>query len=111
MEYKGVHEVAFDTIAKCNIDVKSKLYNDIVLTGGTTLMNGFQERLKKELKELVPSSMKLKVESTERSHDAVWLGGSIFASLSTFKQNWITKDDYTDDGIFFKKSWEKNLYN
>lgn len=46
---------------KCDIDVRRDLYNNIVMSGGTTLFPGLPERLSKEMTELAPSSMKIKV--------------------------------------------------
>ncbi len=37
------------------------LYNNVVLSGGTTMFNGIAERLNKELLELAPTSVKVRV--------------------------------------------------
>jgi len=42
--------------------------------------------------------MKVKVVApTERKY-SVWIGGSILASLSTFQQMWVTKEEYSEFG-------------
>jgi actin beta/gamma 1 len=46
---------------KCDIDVRKDLYGNIVMSGGTTMYEGIPERLSKEVVNLAPSTMKIKV--------------------------------------------------
>lgn len=62
---------------KCDIDVRKDLYNNIVMSGGTTLFPGIPERLTKEMTNLAPSSMKIKVIAPPERKFSVWIGGSI----------------------------------
>ena len=97
---RKIEEICNDSIQKCDIDIRKKLYNTIVLAGGTSMFNGLQERLIKEIKALAPESMKEEVKviaSPDRKY-ATWIGGSIFSSLSEFKSCWITKDEYEEYG-------------
>ncbi len=71
--------------------------HNVVLSGGTTMFDGIAERLTKELTNMAPASMKIKVAPPERKY-SVWIGGSILASLSTFQQMWISKEEYEDSG-------------
>jgi actin-related protein len=74
------------------------MFANIVLSGGTTECPGFGDRLFKELSVLAPRTMRIKITSpTDRRHSA-WVGGSILASLSTFKQGWISKEMYEESG-------------
>lgn len=45
---------------------------------------GIPERLSKELTNLSPSSIKIKVVAPKERKFSVWIGGSVFSSLSTF---------------------------
>jgi actin, other eukaryote len=54
-----------NTIQKCDIDIRRDLYNNIVLSGGTTMFQGFSERLKLSLSQQVPTSIKVKVVDPE----------------------------------------------
>lgn len=78
----------------CDIDVRKDLYSNVVLSGGTTMFNGISERLSKELINLAPSSMKIKVVAPPERKYSVWIGGSILSSLSTFQTMWITNAEY-----------------
>ena len=97
-EASGVHDCTFQTIMKCDVDIRKDLYANIVLSGGTTMFTGIAERMTKELTALAPSTMKIKVVAPPERKYSVWIGGSILASLSTFQQMWISKAEYDDSG-------------
>lgn len=97
-EAHGIHDTMFNSIKKCDVDIRKELYNNIVLTGGSTLFSGMAERLQKEITKLAPSTMKIKVIAPPERKYSVWLGGSILASLSTFQTMWITRKDYDEVG-------------
>lgn len=95
-EAKGIHELLHDTIQKCDIDLRKELYNNIVLSGGTTMYDGINERLTKELDVLSASKVRV-ITPPERKY-SVWIGGSILASLNTFNKNWFTRSHYDEFG-------------
>jgi actin beta/gamma 1 len=97
-EAVGVHETMFQTIMKCDVDIRKDLYANIVMSGGTTMYEGLAERLTKEITALAPSTMKVKVVAPPERKYSVWIGGSILASLSTFQQMWISKQEYDESG-------------
>lgn len=59
---------------------------------------GVADRMQKEIVALAPSSMKVKVVAPAERKYSVWIGGSILASLSTFQQMWVTKQEYDESG-------------
>ena len=97
-EASGIHDCTFQTIMKCDIDIRKDLYANIVMSGGTTMFPGIAERMTKELTALAPSTMKIKVVAPPERKYSVWIGGSILASLSTFQQMWISKAEYDESG-------------
>ena len=94
-------------------------YNNIVMSGGTTMFPGLPERLSKEVTALAPTSMKIKVIAPPERKFSVWIGGSILSSLSTFQAMWITRAEYDESGativhrkcfwIIFNKLYNKYL--
>ena len=87
-------------IKKCNEFAQKQLYSNIILSGGNTMFEGFQERLTKEIKALAPYIYKEDVNviaNTDRKL-AVWKGGRILANLSDFEEKWITKTEYEESG-------------
>jgi len=98
MEAMGVDQLVLSTISKCDIDLRRDLYNNVVLSGGSTMFNGFADRLNHSLVEQTPTSIKIKVVDPKERKYSVWIGGSILGSLDTFKDMWITKEDYEEAG-------------
>ena len=97
-EASGVHDCTFQTIMKCDVDIRKDLYANVVLSGGTTMFPGIAERMTKEITALAPSTMKIKVVAPPERKYSVWIGGSILSSLSTFQQMWISKAEYDESG-------------
>lgn len=98
LETAGIHETTFNSIIKCDVDVRKELYGNIVLSGGTTMYQGIDQRMQKEIAALAPSSMKIKLIAPAERKYSVWIGGSILASLGTFQQMWIPKQEYDETG-------------
>jgi len=97
-EAAGVHDTTFQTIMKCDVDIRKDLYANVVLSGGTTMFPGIAERMTKELTALAPATMKIKVVAPPERKYSVWIGGSILSSLSTFQAMWISKAEYDESG-------------
>jgi len=97
-EASGVDQTMFQTIMKCDVDIRKDLYANIVMSGGTTMYEGLADRLTKEMVALAPSTMEIKVVAPPERKYSVWIGGSILASLSTFQQMWISKEEYDESG-------------
>ncbi|ORZ36732.1 hypothetical protein BCR44DRAFT_1493001 [Catenaria anguillulae PL171] len=79
-ESAGIHETTYASIMKCDVDIRKDLYSNIEITA------------------LAPSSMKIKIVAPPERKYSVWIGGSILASLSTFQQMWISKQEYDESG-------------
>jgi len=97
-EDDGIHKLTFDSIMKCDVDIRKDLYANIVMSGGTTMFPGIADRLQKEITSLAPPSMQIKIVAPPERKYSVWIGGSILASLSTFEDMWISKTEYDEAG-------------
>lgn len=97
-EIAGVHETTFNSIQKCDIDIRKDLYQNVVLSGGSTMFEGIVERFSHEVQELAPKNARVKINAPEERTFSVWIGGSILSSLCTCRNMWITKDEYEDSG-------------
>ncbi|KAJ3246421.1 actin [Chytriomyces hyalinus] len=98
MEAVGVHETTYNSIQKCDVDIRRELYGNIVLSGGTTMYPGMADRMQREMTAMAPSSIKIKVIAPPERKYSVWIGGSILASLSTFQSMWVSKQEYDESG-------------
>ena len=44
MESCGIHETTYNSIMKCDVDIRKDLYANTVLSGGTTMYPGIADR-------------------------------------------------------------------
>ncbi|XP_052763397.1 actin-5-like [Mya arenaria] len=98
MECAGVHELLYKSVMKCDIDLRRDLLSSVILSGGSTMFPGFANRMKIELDTLAPSRINVKVIAPPERKLSVWIGGSILMSLTNYKQMWITKHEYDENG-------------
>jgi len=98
LEDEGIHKLTYNSIMKCDVDIRKDLYANIVMSGGSTMFPGIADRMSAEVTKLAPPSMKIKVIAPPERKYSVWIGGSILASLSTFNNMWILKADYDESG-------------
>ncbi|XP_033744354.1 actin-2, muscle-specific-like [Pecten maximus] len=98
MESIGVHEQLHNSVMGCDIDIRRDLYNNVVMSGGSTMFPGMADRFKRELDGIVPNNVKVKVIAPPERKYSVWIGGSILGSLSTFQQMWVSKQEYDECG-------------
>ncbi|KAI9673988.1 MAG: NuA4 histone acetyltransferase subunit [Caeruleum heppii] len=83
-----------------DVDVRPHLLNNVVVTGGTSLLYGFTERLNSELTQMFPGPrvrLSAPGNTAERKFGS-WIGGSILGSLGTFHQMWISKKEWDEHG-------------
>ncbi|XP_003743592.1 beta-centractin [Galendromus occidentalis] len=98
-EYEGIHEVLVYAIQRCDMDLRKVLYQNIVLSGGSTLFKGFGDRLLSEVKKIAPKSNKIRISAPQERLYSTWIGGSILASLDTFKRMWVSRREYEENGV------------
>ncbi|XP_067881343.1 actin-1-like isoform X2 [Heterodontus francisci] len=97
-EEPGIHKLIYDSILKCDRSLRKDLFSNILLSGGSTLFLGLEERLLKEIKFQVPSGLPVKVIAPPNRNNSVWMGASILTSLTAFKDMWVTSNDYREYG-------------
>lgn len=98
---RGISQLISHTLSNIDIDLRASLANNIIVTGGISLISQLTERLYLELSNNNPG-LKIRLHavgnSTERINQA-WIGGSVLASLGTFHQMWVTKEEYNEVGV------------
>jgi actin-related protein 4 len=95
-----IPEMVRASISAVDMDLRAHLLQNIVVTGGTTLVNGFTDRLNNELMAMYPGA-RIKIQAaglTAERRFGSWIGGSILGSLGTFHQMWISKAEYQEFG-------------
>merc|ERR1711962_21762 len=66
MEACGVHETTYNSIMKCDVDIRKDLYANTVMSGGTTMYPGIADRMQKEITAPAPSTIKIKIIAPPR---------------------------------------------
>lgn len=104
-EAPGIHEQVTEAILKCDIDVRRDLFNNIVLSGGTTMLQGLGKRVQREILPLAPPSVKVRVLFPEDRKHSVFIGGSMLSDLETFYALCVSQQEYSHSGaaIMHKK--------
>ena len=96
----GIHELVYNSIIKCGIELRRDLYNSILLSGGNTMFPGLKDRLVREVQQLAPSAMRVYVISPPERDILASLGGCILGCLSSFKNLPISRKEYDEEGSF-----------
>jgi centractin len=97
-EEAGVADILVDSIMKSDIDLRSTLFSQVVLAGGSTLLPGFGDRMLYEVRSRSPSHTKIRISAPPDRVNSAFVGGSILGSLATFKSMWTSKTDYEEYG-------------
>jgi len=103
LEDPPLHLEILDSIEKCDIDIRSKLLNNIFLTGGTSCFPQLEFRLQQELEiELIQrgiTSIKPRIIAPKKRMFSPWIGGSILSCIPEFQSSWLSRKDYYRNGI------------
>ena len=113
VESPGVAELCFNCIQENDLDSRMTMYENIVLSGGSTTFPGFPERLKRDITNLYKDRIlkgdetnlakftsRLNVESLVDRKYSVFVGGSVLADImKDNKDFWVTKEEYEEQGI------------
>jgi len=99
----GVHDIVYQSIMKCDPEIRDELFQNILICGGGAMFKDFSERLRNELIKLVPGTSKIKfINGTDRSYHryCIYGGGSVFAQILSERnpQSWISLDEYQEIG-------------
>lgn len=99
MTCEGIHQSLFNSIMRCDIDIRKDLYKNIVLCGGSSMFQGFSERIEKEVIALAPPSMKVRVFAPPERRNSVWIGGSVLGARDFFRETMaVSRKEYQEQG-------------
>eukprot|EP01066_Platyproteum_vivax_P004471 Platyproteum_vivax@DN1579_c0_g1_i1.p1 len=104
-EVSSVQHAVRESIEVCGPDIVRHMYRNIVLSGGSTQFPNFQQRLEKELKDLVPAAIASasppRVLGLADRQFCVWYGACSLANLrsSMAESTWLDKAEYEEEGV------------
>ena len=92
----GVAKALLNSLQECPLDTFRCLAGNVVVGGGSTLFQGFRERLESDMSEMLQkraSVLKFK------NNASVYVGAQIFAHLDSKKAHgWFTQAQYAESG-------------
>ena len=92
----SIQTLVQECIKPVDNELRKTLLENIHLAGGNTLFDGFEERLKSEI--LYKNNSKVNVYAPLERMYSTWIGGSILTCISSFNDNWILRQDYSEIG-------------
>ena len=105
LDQAGIVEITADIINQSlsKPEDRDSVLKDIFLTGGNTMFSGFDDRLREELRSVLPTESVVKLrKATDPLIDA-WRGAAQWAREPGFKNSAVTKDEYFEKGSEFLK--------
>ena len=99
---RGLPSLILENINKCDVDVRKDLFGGMLLAGGGSLFGNLRERLEADLHDAAPTNVRVKVTASANTVErkfSTWIGGSILASLGSFQQMWMSKQEYEEHGV------------
>uniref|UniRef100_A0A8C3VWC5 Actin like 8 n=1 Tax=Catagonus wagneri TaxID=51154 RepID=A0A8C3VWC5_9CETA len=91
----SISQAAVESIQTCEAALQPLLVSHLVACGGNTLYPGFTKRLYRLVADHF-CSMRASIWMGSNRNFSVWLGASIVAHLSTYKSEWLTKEEYDE---------------
>jgi len=98
-------EMIKQVVDACPLDLRAQILANIMLSGSSTMMPGFFERLEAEVKALYKDTSVLaksvRVRALEDRAHRVWIGGAELARLGMGMEHvWLTRDNYRESGAW-----------
>ena len=101
----SVASMILDSILASPLDTRRQLADSLLITGGTSMMPGFNSRLNQELKSLLatPKYESLKISKFKmykppgQANFTSWLGGAIFGATDAVVTRSLTREQYLKD--------------
>ncbi|KAJ5070684.1 actin epsilon 1 [Anaeramoeba ignava] len=97
MNSVGLSHLCSNSILKCDQEIQKDLFKNIVLAGGSSVLDGVETRLIKDL-TFLHSDQEIKIFSNPQRDFSCWIGGSIFCSLPNTDFYWATEEEYQESG-------------
>lgn len=94
----GLAQGVVEAVKACRPELHGLMYQNILLTGGTTKFSNFKKRLELDLRPLVPIEYDIGVEQMTDPILAAWIGASAFSTSLECQKRFVTRQDYMEHG-------------
>lgn len=96
--FTGIQTMVTESVSRTDIDIRRDLFSSIVLAGGNAMWKNMSDRLNKQIPEIAPQNVKVRVVHSADIKTSAWVGGSILSSLGSFQQMWMSRQEYQEHG-------------
>ena len=86
-----------------NLEDRLSILQDIFLTGGNTLFEGFEERLSNELRAVLPVNISKRIRQASDPLLDAWKGAAQWSKGPEFHQDLVTRQEYSEKGSEYMK--------
>ena len=97
-EYLSLSDIIMSSISKIEIQLRQKVYENILLSGGNTAIRGLKDKLTDEIKNKAYKNLKINLKTTPKPEYCCWLGGNIISTLEIFKRMCVNKNEWNEKG-------------
>jgi len=109
LDQAGIVEIASNILTERLADSahRDAVLKDIFLVGGNTMFAGFEERLRKELRAVLPAEQTIQVRRAKDCVLDAWRGAASWAGKKESRQNFITRAEWAEKGGEYIKEHSK----
>ncbi|KAH7078134.1 hypothetical protein BKA63DRAFT_509829 [Paraphoma chrysanthemicola] len=100
LDQAGIVEIASNILTERLADSphRDSVLKDIFLTGGNTFFQGFEERLRNELRAVLPAEQTIQVRAAKDRVLDAWRGAASWAGKKDNRGNFITRAEWAEKG-------------
>lgn len=105
LDQAGIVNIAADMVnhGMRNHDNRISILKDVFLTGGNTLFKGFEERLSKDLRPMLPLDASMHVRRAKDPLLDAWKGAAQWSKGPTYRQARVTREEFLEKGSEYLK--------
>mmetsp|Transcript_39669 Transcript_39669/g.64339 ORF Transcript_39669/g.64339 Transcript_39669/m.64339 type:complete len:718 (-) Transcript_39669:340-2493(-) len=111
MDQMGIAECTQFVISRFQLPQQLSLANNILVTGGCTMIPNMRDRILKEVISIMPFQSSVRVLSAQDPLIDTWRGAAKWAMGDQFRASCITREEYLErGGDYFKQFSLSNVY-
>ncbi|ORY86793.1 putative chromatin remodeling complex subunit [Protomyces lactucae-debilis] len=103
LDQGGIIEVASGVVSRLPQSSRSSIVQEFFTTGGNSLIRGFNDRLRVDLRAILPAEQKFTVKAARDPLLDAWRGAAKWASGAKWKQSSVTRAEYMEMGSDYMK--------
>ena len=98
VDQAGVSEVLAATLAAYPASLRVQLAQNVFVTGGGSRLTGYASRLARELRQLQPADLPVRLWTAQDAHLDAWRGGARWTASPAFAASLLTREEYEERG-------------